>query len=120
MHFEPIWICVLAAGVGTIATAAENTSPDSKNPIPVETRATVRSIAQEGKGSDRRTYIYLKVLPRARIPFTTQRFLVRDPASVAGLSPETSVKFRTERMDGENTLVSIRAVASCVRFQHCE
>jgi hypothetical protein len=41
-------------------------------------------------------------------------------ASVAGLSPETPVKFRTERREGENTLVSIRAVAACVRFQRCD
>jgi hypothetical protein len=33
--------------------------------------------------------------------------------AVAGLSPETPVKFRTERLDGENTPVSIRTVAAC-------
>jgi hypothetical protein len=45
---------------------------------------------------------------------------VRDPASLAGPSPATPVEFRIERIEGENTLVSIRAVAACVRFQPCE
>lgn len=120
MRFETAWICVLAAGLGTVANAAGTSPPDPKASTAVETRATVRSIVQEGEGDDRRTYIHLKLLPRSKIPFTTQRFRVRDPASVAGLSPETSVKFRTEQIEGENTLVSIRAVAACVRFQPCE
>jgi Cu/Ag efflux protein CusF len=120
MRFETAWVCVLAAGIGTFANAAGTAPPASEEPVPVETRATVRSIAYEGEGSDRRTYIHLKLLPRAKLPFTTQRFRVRDPASVAGLSPETPVKFRAERLEGENTLVSIRAVAACVRFQPWE
>lgn len=120
MRLEPAWICVLVAGLGTFANAAGIAPPDPTASVAVETRAIVRSIAQEGQGSDQRTYIHLKLLPRSKIPFTTQRFRVRDPSSVAGLSPETPVKFRIERIEGENTLVSIRTVAACVRFQPCE
>lgn len=66
-----------------------------------------------------RVYVHLKIVPRAKVPFTTLRFRVHDRALLAGLSAGASVKFRAERIDGENTLVAIRAVQPCVRFQPC-
>lgn len=85
---------------------------------PVETRATVRSITEEDGG--KRVVVHLKLAPMSNLPFTTLRFRVRDPALVAGLHAGASVKFRAERIDGENTLVAIRSVPACVRFQPCD
>lgn len=85
---------------------------------PVETRATLRSVTREDGG--KRVYVHLKVLPGAKLPFTTLRFLVPDAALLAGLREGASVRFRAERIAGENTLVSIRAVPPCVRFQACD
>lgn len=84
----------------------------------VETRATLRSVTQEEGG--KRVYVHLKILPRGKVPFTTLRFRVRDRALLAGLAEGASVKFRAERIEGENTLVAIRAVPACVRFQACD
>lgn len=116
MRFRPTLLVIMTAGA--LVMPARALPPGPNGPAPVEMRATVRSIVQEGR--DKRTYINLKILPGSKLPFTTQRFLVRDPALVAGLSREASVKFRAERLEGENTLVAIRAVAACVRFQPCD
>lgn len=85
---------------------------------PVETRAILRSVTEEDGG--KRAYVHLKIVPKAALPFTTLRFRVRDRALLAGLGEGASVKFRAARIDGENTLLSIRAVPSCVRFQPCD
>lgn len=87
-------------------------------PAAVETRATVRSITREEAGQ--RLYVHLKVVPGAKLPFTTLRFRVRDAALLVGLQEGDSVKFRAERIDGENTVTAIRAVPPCVRFQPCD
>ncbi len=93
------------------STAASQVSP-------VETRAILRSITEEDGG--KRAYVHLKIVPGANLPFTTLRFPVLDRALVAGLREGSSVKFRAERVDGENTLVAIRTVPACVRFQPCD
>lgn len=85
---------------------------------PVETRATFRSVTEEDAG--KRVYVHLKIVPRANLPFTTLRFRVGERALIAGLREGASVKFRAERIDGENTLVAIRVVPACVRFQTCD
>jgi CubicO group peptidase (beta-lactamase class C family) len=90
----------------------------AKEAAPVEARATLRSVTEEDGGT--RMYVHLKVVPRANLPFTTLRFRVRDRALLAGLREGASVKFRAERIDGENTLVAIRAVPPCMRFQPCD
>lgn len=84
----------------------------------VEMRAIMRSLTEEDGG--KLAYVHLKVVPGANLPFTTLRFRVRDKALVAGLREGSSVKFRAERIDGENTLMAIRAVPACVRFQPCD
>lgn len=94
-------------------------SPASaREAAPVESRAILRSVSEEEGG--KRVYVHLKVAPHANLPFTTLRFRVRDRALLAGLPEGASVKFRAERIAGENTLVSIRAVPACIRFQPCD
>lgn len=92
--------------------------PAAREVAPVETRAILRSVTEEDGGT--RVYAHLKIVPRAKVPFTTLRFRVHDRALLAGLIEGASVKFRAERIDGENTLVAIRAVLPCVRFQPCD
>ncbi len=106
-----------------VAATLEHAGESSAAPMalvvePVETRATFSSVAQEDGGT--RTYVRLKVVPSANLPFTTLRFRVRDPAILAGLREGASVKFRAERIDGENSLTAIRAVPPCARSQPCD
>lgn len=105
---------LLAAALLVAAAAA----PAEPAPPAVETRATLRSISEEDAG--RRLYVHLKVVPNAQLPFTTLRFHVPQRAWLAGLQEGASVKFRAARVAGENTLLSIRAVPPCVRFQPCD
>jgi CubicO group peptidase (beta-lactamase class C family) len=104
--------------------AGEHEEPSTPSPAaaneatPVETRATLRSVLEEDGG--KRVYVHLKVVPRSNLPFTTLRFRVHDRALLVGLREGASVKFRAERIDGENRLVAIRPVPACVRFQPCD
>jgi Cu/Ag efflux protein CusF len=108
-------LCLSPCGLGAQAPVPER-APAAREAGSVETRATLRSLVE----SEGRLYVHLKIVPRANLPFTTIRFRVRDPALLAGLGEGASVKFRGERVDGENTLVAIRAVPPCVRFQPCD
>ena len=64
---------------------AESSAPSvavAQEVAPLETLATFRSMTKEDGGA--RVYVYLKVVPRANLPFTTLRFRVRDEAILAG------------------------------------
>ena len=115
-------ITVVMFLVGTsVAAAARGEQPapaTARDVAQVETRATLRSVTEEHGGD--RVYVYLKIVPRAKLPFTTLRFRVRDRGLLDGLQEGASVKFRAERVDGENTVLAIRAVPPCVRFQACD
>lgn len=111
-----IFLCLAAAWPSQpIAATPEAAAPTD---AAVETRATLRTVTEEDGG--KRVYVHLKILPGAKLPFTTLRYRVRDKAMLAGLQEGASVKFRAERIGGENTLLAIRAVAPCVRFQACD
>lgn len=83
----------------------------------IYTRAEVRSFFEEADG---RFYVRLKLLPRAKIPFTTQNFLVADRSLLAGIKEGASVRFTARHLAGENTLTSIQLADPCRRFQKCE
>ncbi|MEO8315912.1 MAG: serine hydrolase [Pseudomonadota bacterium] len=112
---------VVAATREHAGETAEASAPSvvaTQEVAPLETRATFRSVAEEDGGA--RVYVYLKVVPELKLPFTTLRFRVRDRAILAELREGASIKFRAERIDGENSLITIRAVPACVRFQPCD
>lgn len=90
--------------------------PAAQSTPPVETRATLVSITEDGD----RVFVHLKIAPRSKLPFTTLRFKARDRALLAGLQVGASVKFRAASVDGENTLLGIRAVPACKRFAACD
>lgn len=83
----------------------------------VYTRARVMSLPKEG---DAQPYVRLKLLPRSKLPFTTQAFRVADRALLAGIPQGAWVKFTTRHVEGENTLTSIHVVEECKRFQPCD
>ena len=66
------------------------------------------------------TLVRLKLLPRAKLPFTTQTFRVANPALLHGISQGSWVQFTARHIDGENTLTSIRVTAECKRFERCD
>jgi Cu/Ag efflux protein CusF len=113
-----IVVCLVASAAA--ASTGENASPaETPGAAPiVETRATLRAITEEDGGQ--RVYVHLKIAPHAKLPFTTLRFRVPDRRLLAGLQEGATVKFRAERVSGENTLLAIRAVPACVRFQPCD
>ena len=118
MSFTAVAFFLAASAVDGAAREVPSAPATRQEAVQVETRATVRSVTEEGGGQ--RVYVHLKVLPRTKLPFTTLRFRVRDRALLAGLLEGASVKFRAERVEGENTLLAIRAVPPCVRFQPCD
>ena len=115
------WLAALLLWTVAGAAAAQNAAP-APAPAPVEpvyTRARVVSVLQE-PGSSGKLYVRLKLLPRSKIPFTTQAFRVRDRALLTGIPEGAWVKFTARHVDGENTLMSIHVVEECKRFQPCD
>ena len=104
----------MATGAATAPAPASGTEPAVE---PVFTRARLVSIHQERAG---RVFVRLKLLPRAKLPFTTQTFRVLDRAHLDGISEGSWVKFKARNIDGENTLTSIHVVEECRRFQSCD
>ena len=103
-----------AAPAGAASAAAEDAAPAA----PVYTRARLVSVEMDASGIA--TLVRLKLLPRAKLPFTTQTFRVANPALLHGISQGAWVQFTARHMEGENTLTSIRVTAECKRFERCD
>jgi len=112
-----IHVLVLWAVIGAGAASAQTTTEAPA--APVYTRARFVSVLQEG-GSGGKLYVRLKLLPRSKLPFTTQAFRVVDRALLAGIPEGAWVKFTARHIEGENTLTSIHVVDECKRFQPCD
>lgn len=82
----------------------------------VYTRAVVKSVAAENG----RLYIRLKLVPRAKIPFSIHTYRVMDAKLVDGLKEGDPVRFRAQRQGGENVLTAIETAPPCERFSKCE
>lgn len=110
-----------AAGAQPVAPAGVS-SVDAKAAAPaaapVYTRARLVSVEEDTHGNT--THVRLKLLPRAKLPFTTQTFRVVNPALLHGISQGSWVQFTARHIDGENTLTSIRVTAECRRFERCD
>ena len=68
------------APAGAASAAAEDAAPAA----PVYTRARLVSVEADAGGTA--TLVRLKLLPRAKLPFTTQTFRVVNPALLYGIS----------------------------------
>ncbi len=113
MPFPPLSKLVLAA---TALLALSGASAQETRTDPVYTSARLMSSHEEPGG---KLYLHLKIPPRSKIPFTTQTFRLADRKLVADIADGTPVEFVSRRLEGENTVVAIRAVAECHRFQKC-
>ena len=102
------------APAGAASAAGEGAAPAS----PVYTRARLVSVEADAGGNT--THVRLKLLPRAKLPFTTQTFRVANPALLHGISQGSWVQFTARHIDGENTLTSIRVTAECKRLEPCD
>lgn len=103
------------APASAASVAAEDAAPAAP---PVYTRARLVSVEADAGGHT--THVRLKLLPRAKLPFTTQTFRVVNPALMHGIPQGAWVQFTARHIDGENTLTSIRATAECKRFERCD
>lgn len=83
---------------------------------PVFTRARFASVHEEADG---KLYVRLKLLPRSKIPFTTQTFRVTDRALLAGIPEGAWIEFTSRHVEGENRVTAIRVTEACKRFQKC-
>lgn len=121
MRWMPLTGVLLYGLLGAPASAALPAADDVAQGAQgsVATRARVVSV-DPAPGSDGKRYIRLQLLPRARLPFSTLTFRVRDPALLDGIAEGGWVKFTAERLEGENTLTSVRVVDPCQRFQPCD
>ncbi|VTU39091.1 copper-binding protein [Variovorax sp. PBL-E5] len=111
------------AGMSLLLMSVASAQPTERRPVepaheaaPVFTRARFTSTHEEADG---RLYVRLKLLPRSKIPFTTQTFRVADRALLAGIPEGAWVEFTSRHVEGENRVTAIRAVAECRRFQTC-
>lgn len=102
------------APAGAASAAVEGAAPAA----PVYTRARLVSVEADAGGNT--THVRLKLLPRAKLPLTTQTFRVVNPALMHGIPQGAWVQFTARHIDGENTLTSIRVVAECKRFERCD
>lgn len=102
------------APAGAASAATENAAPAA----PVYTRARLVSVEADAGGNV--TLVRLKLLPRAKLPFTTQTFRVVNPALLHGISRGAWVQFTARHMEGENTLTSIRVTVECKRLEPCD
>ena len=109
-----------AAGAQPVAPAgaASAAGESAAAAAPVYTRARLVSVEADAGGNA--THVRLKLLPRAKLPFTTQTFRVVNPALLHGISQGSWVQFTARHIDGENTLTSIRVTAECKRFERCD
>ncbi|MBB3178638.1 copper-binding protein [Variovorax sp. Sphag1AA] len=105
----------IAAAICIIVTSG--VAAQGNDPSPVYTRARLTSLFEEAGG---KLYVRLRLLPKSKIPFTTQTFRLPDRSLVADIPEGSSVKFTSKHIDGENTLTSIHVVAECKRFQPCD
>lgn len=109
-----LWLWALVcAGTASAQTAAQTAAE------PVYTRARLVSVLQE-PGDTGKLYVRLQLVPRWRLPFTTQAWRVRDRSLLTGIPEGAWVKFTARRVEGENTLTSIHMVEECKRFQPCD
>ncbi|MFD1712745.1 copper-binding protein [Ottowia sp. GY511] len=103
-------------GDGGAPVSAQADRPGSSvNARVVYTRAVVRSLPSPREPNALR----LKLLPGGKIPFTTVTFRVADPSLVLGLQVGDHVGFVAEARPEGNTVVRLRAVSPCARFQPC-
>ena len=61
----------------------------------------------------------LKIVPQGKLPFSTLTFRVQDRRLLNGIGLGDEVGFIAERRPEGNTVVALRKVAPCVRFQAC-
>ena len=102
------------APAGAASAAVEGAAPAA----PVYTRARLVSVEADAGGNA--TLVRLKLLPRAKLPFTIQTFRVVNPALLHGIPQGAWVQFTARHIDGENTLTSIRVTAECKRLEPCD
>jgi len=116
-------VLVIASSLATaIAAPAHSAEPKvveaaAEAAKPVTTYARLTSFKEEPDG---KLYVRLKLVPRAKLPFTVQAFRVRDRTLLEGIAEGSWVRFTAKHLDGENTLTSIRVAPECKRFQVCD
>lgn len=106
---------IVATLIGLVLAAG--TAARAEEPQPVFTRARVASFLDAPEGKH---YVRLKLLPRAKLPFTTQTFRVTDRALLTGITEGAWVKFTARPIDGDNTVTAIHVVPECRRFEKCD
>lgn len=113
-------LCVVAGASAQpqaqIATATTTTASPAARPDRIFTRARLTSTFDEGRD---KSYVRLKLLPKAKIPFQVQTFRLKHRALVADIPVGAEVEFLAEPIDGTNTVTAIRPVSECKRFEVC-
>lgn len=112
-----LWCAMVANAVAASSATATRAEQSAASAEPVFTRARLVSVQPDRGG---RLLVRLKLLPRSKIPFTTQTFAVRDSALLADIPEGSWVKFTARAEDGVNWLTAIHLVQECRRFQPCD
>ena len=98
----------------TLSPWGAASAPD---PAPrVYTRAVVRALHAVRAPP---ALLRLKIVPQGKLPFSTLTFRVQDRRLLNRIALGDEVGFIAERRPEGNTVVALRKVAPCVRFQAC-
>lgn len=114
------WVAAFSGQFAVLVVAASlccALAPSAVTAEPVFTRARLVSVQPDRDGQ---LLVRLKLLPRSKIPFSTQTFTVRDRALVADIPEGSWVKFTARSEGGVNWLTAIHVVEECRRFQPCD
>ena len=82
----------------------------------IYTRAVVRDLPAAGAQP---ALLRLQIAPRGKLPFSTLTFRVQDRRLLDGIALSDEVGFIAEARPEGNTVVALRKVVPCVRFQSC-
>lgn len=105
---------IIVSAMSAVAMSAA--AAQANEPATVFTRARLTSTFEEPGG---KLYVRLKLLPRSKIPFTTQTFRLAERSLLADIPDGSWVKFTSKHVDGENTVTFIQLAEECRRFQPC-
>lgn len=105
-----LWLTAVMGSVLPWSTASAQAAPR------VYTRAVVRDLPAAGAQP---ALLRLKVAPRGKLPFSTLTFHLQDRQLLQGIALGDEVGFIAERRPEGNTVIALRKVVPCVRFQTC-
>ncbi|MBU0747195.1 MAG: copper-binding protein [Gammaproteobacteria bacterium] len=117
---EALALGAIVIGIASAQSAASAPAVREEGAAPAAPVFTRARLVSVGPKVGNKLYVQLKLLPLAKLPFTTQTFRVMDGVQLAGIPEGSWVKFTARHVEGDNTVTSIQLAEECKRFQPCD